>query len=258
MSLLSKNGGRLCVAASLTRSWPVLSRRDVCRWSQSNHNLYKIVTPISQHRGHRLLLSSSNNTTTNLFQLQPFRLYSASEQAIDLDKLSEEIQILQDQVQQIRSRLTIDSTTTVEVEIPITDRKIGDSDEEENVYRLAYDFPGFKSKNIKVTVSDNLLKIYAFQTSSKKESAEYIYEHTNEEILPDEVQSDKVTASFDAENGFLVIEALLPETVNLEQTMKRTRERNEKLGKVLKQLEEKKKTLEKERKASKEKKSESS
>lgn len=185
------------------------------------------------------------------------RSYSKEEKKpTDPEKLSQEIDELKEQIQKLKQRQSppvVDSESSDkssdEVQIDITDRQIGDSDEELNLYRLAYDFPGFKSKNIRVTISDNLLKIYAFQTAGKKSDAhkdkptEYIYEHTNEEILPDQVSVDMVSASFDAENGFLVIEAILPDDVPAEQVLADTRKRNELLSKTQEQIEKKQKLL---------------
>ena len=118
-------------------------------------------------------------------------------------------------------------------------------DEDEVVYRLAYDFPGFKLKNIRVSVFDKILKVYAFQTSSKKEkeTKEYIYENTTEEILPNEVDVNKLKATFDSENGFLIVEAILPEESNLKEIQARAKELNDKLFKLDKELEAKKKEL---------------
>lgn len=118
-------------------------------------------------------------------------------------------------------------------------------DEDEVVYRLAYDFPGFKLKNIRVSVFDKILKVYAFQTSSKKDkdTKEYIYENTTEEILPAEVDVNKLKATFDSENGFLIVEAILPEESNLKEIQTRAKELNDKLFKLDKELEAKKKEL---------------
>lgn len=130
--------------------------------------------------------------------------------------------------------------------VPIEEGKYDkQSDDEEIIYKMAYDFPGFKLKNIKVTVVDRILHVYAFQTSSKKdkETKEYIYENVTEEILPKEVDVSKMKATFDVENGLLIVQAILPDDCNLKEVQKRASELNDKLFKLEKELEKKKKEL---------------
>jgi HSP20 family molecular chaperone IbpA len=239
-SSLSANCSRLQLTRSAGSSQLLSTRTQHTLWARDPST----VTALSSAR-FGLIWSSA--------QRRPF---SKDAKQIDADKLKQEIVDLEQQIVTLKQRLTPSTSTSIAggpegVQIEITDRQIGDSDEELNVYRLAYDFPGFKSKNIRVTVVDNMLQIYAFQTTGKKSEAgkdkpaEYIYEHTNEEILPDEVSADKVSASFDAENGFLVIEAILPDEVPSAQVLADTRKRNEQLSKAREQIEKKQKALRK-------------
>lgn len=158
-------------------------------------------------------------------------------------RLNEEIQILEGKIKELKSVQKSKGSKTIEVVEGKYDKQ--ETDDEEVIYRRAFDFPGFKLKNIKVTVVDQVLKIYAFQKGSKKdkETKEYIYENTTEEILPDEIDVNKMKAAFDSENGFLIVEAILPEDANLVEITDRTNEKNDKLVKLEKELEAKKKEL---------------
>lgn len=164
-----------------------------------------------------------------------------------IKQYKEEINQIETQIKELKGQATNKDAKPIEIEIGKYDKA---TDDEEVIYRMAYDFPGFKSKNIRVTVVDKLLRVYAFQKQpSKKDTKdpnntkEYIYENTTEEILPKEIDVNKMRASFDTENGFLIIEAILPEECNLKEIQKRTSELNDKLYKLEKELESKKKKL---------------
>ena len=165
-----------------------------------------------------------------------------------LNQIKEELARLESQIKELKGKQSAAGDLK---QIKIEDGKYDkQSEDDEIIYKMAYDFPGFKSKNIKVTVSERILKIYAFQTSSKKGDAkekndakEYIYENTTEEILPNEIDLNQIKAKFDSENGLLIVEAILPEDSNLDEIKKRTCELNDKLFKLEKELEAKKKEL---------------
>lgn len=171
------------------------------------------------------------------------RLCSKADEIKPEDKVKQfkaEIDRLEKQIGELKGQTADKAGKLIQIEDGKFDKR---SDDEEIVYRVAYDFPGFKSKNIQVKVIDQILQVYAFQTSNKKDTKEYIYENTTEELLPTEIDVNKIKAMFDAENGFLIIEAILPDDCNLKEIQKRTRELNDNLFKLEKELEAKKKEL---------------
>lgn len=194
--------------------------------------LHHLLSPADQRARHR----------------QPARPYASDKKNEEVSaeerikQIKEEIAKLESAVDQLKGPQKADGK-----QIAVAEGKYDKpaDDDEEIVYRLAYDFPGFKLKNIRVSVFDRILKVYAFQTSSKKDkdTKEYIYENTTEEILPDEVDVNKLKATFDSENGFLIVEAILPEESNLKEIQARAKELNDKLFKLDKDLEAKKKEL---------------
>ena len=159
-----------------------------------------------------------------------------------IKKIKEEIENLKNKINNLKGQSNDKEGKEIKIEEGKYDKQSGD---EEVIYRSAYDFPGFKLKNIKITVVDKILRVYAFQTSSKKDknTKEYIYEHTTEEILPNEIDLNKIRATFDAENGLLIVEAILPDDCDLKEIQKQTKELNDNLFKFEKELEAKKKEL---------------
>lgn len=212
------------------------------RWSPALNGLSQST---AQKPALRYLLALSASSHQSAYR-QPTRKYASDKKKEEVNpeerikQIKEEIGQLERAVEQLKGP-TKAAGKEVEVEEGKYDKPA--EDDEEVVYRLAYDFPGFKLKNIRVSVFDQILKVYAFQTSSKKDTKEYIYENTTEEILPNEVDVNKLKATFDSENGFLIVSAILPEESNLKEIQTRAKELNDKLFKLDKELEAKKKEL---------------
>lgn len=215
----------------------LISKRSLYRWSTGNPAAVLPTTTTS-------LLPSLNQSACRQF-VRNFASDKKKEEVSPEDKikqLKEQIGELEKAVAELKG-----CPKAAGREIAVAEGKYDKQpdDEDEVIYRLAYDFPGFKLKNIRVSVFDKILKVYAFQTSSKKDkdTKEYIYENTTEEILPNEVDVNKLKATFDSENGFLIVEAILPEESNLKEIQARAKELNDKLFKLDKELEAKKKEL---------------
>ena len=214
----------------------LITRRTLHRWS-----------PPTLLRS-RLVLPALQPLTQSPAYRQPARSYASDKKKEEISP-EERIKQIKDEIVQLEKAVgeLKGQTKTDGREIKVAEGKYDKQpdNEDEVVYRLAYDFPGFKLKNIRVSVFDKILKVYAFQTSSKKDkdTKEYIYENTTEEILPNEVDVNKLKATFDSENGFLIVEAVLPDESNLKAIQAQVKELNDKLFKLDKELEAKKKEL---------------
>lgn len=211
---------------------------------QQNHKLHLTVSRFDENKTASAKKESSPQKEEKTKKDDKQAKTVAPEQQIE--QLENEIKQIEKQIIEMKgSNLATKNGKTIKIEDGKYDKRA--SDEDEIIYRLAYDFPGFKTKNIKVSVIDRILRIYAFQTSSKKDkdTKEYIYENTTEEILPDEIDVNNITAMFDVENGFLIVEAILPENSDLKAIQKRTSELNDRLFKLEKELEAKRKELSK-------------
>ncbi|XP_076328721.1 alpha-crystallin B chain-like [Tachypleus tridentatus] len=81
--------------------------------------------------------------------------------------------------------------------------------DEKRQYKLELDMSDFNPEDIKITVKDNLLTVYARQDVKKPDGSRFLREYNHEYTLPEEVNPESVRSVLNP-NGTLIVEAPLP------------------------------------------------
>ncbi|RWS23496.1 hypothetical protein B4U80_13364, partial [Leptotrombidium deliense] len=100
----------------------------------------------------------------------------------------------------------------------------------DNVYKIGFDYPGFRAKDLRVYLNGNLLKIESIKECD--EDKKFTYQNSYEELLPQEADLEDIKVNFDVSNGFLIIEVPLPENSNVDEIRRQTAGLNEELKKL--------------------------